>query len=256
MSTLRVFTKTPLLVFIISIFFILGILNKCLFFFSKKLRQSVAQRNTQWACKCCLKVFNIKVQYKLSQIPTGALLVSNHISYTDVLIIASKIPTLFVTSLELKRTPFLGQITWLGECLYVNRLSHKDLSHEIHDLKKTLQNDHNVLVFPEATTSDGLTIKPYKSSLLKVTDHLSAPIFNYCTKYTHTNQTPLDANNKTSLSWTNKQSFLGHAIKLMSYRSIQADFLEVNHFMSSDFKDRKELAQNLYQNTTEIYNSY
>lgn len=255
MIWIRVLIKTPLLLSVVFLFFVIGLLNKVLFLFFSSLRRSIAQLNTMWACACCLQIFNIKVSYELSKIPQGSLLISNHMSYTDVLVIASKIPTLFVTSLELKKTPFLGQITQIGECLYVNRLSHKDMAQEIKTLRSTLTTGHNVLVFPEASTSDGFQIKPYKSSLLKVSDQIPLRIFNYCLQYTHANGRSLIADKK-SLAWTHDQSFLGHAIGLMKHKSIQARLVEVEHLSSQDFSNRKSLANHLYESTVRTYNSF
>lgn len=253
MKLLRIFIKTPLLVSTVLVFFILGLLNKGLFFFSLRTRQWIAQRNTQWACYLCLKIFNIKCTYQLAEPPQGSLLVSNHISYTDVLVIASRIPTLFVTSLELKRSPFLGQISQIGECLYVDRKSHKNISLEIEKIKQTLSRGFNVLIFPEATTSDGTFIKPYKSSLLQLADHFPVSIHNLCIQYTHANSTKFTAESVTEVSWTHNKSFLKHAFHLMSLKSLSVALTEADSLSSSNFTDRKQLTQHLYQSVTALY---
>lgn len=256
MKKLFLIYKLPLITSVILIFFIIGFFNKLVFFFSKKTRQFVAQRNTQWACFMCSRLFNIKIDYQLSQIPKGSLLISNHLSYTDILVIASKVPTLFVTSKEMKNTPFLGWITQLGECLYVDRKSHKNLNHEVEIIQDTLAHGFNVLIFPEATTSDGVTLKPFRSSLLKVADGSSRPLFTYCLKYHRLNGKPMTSEQQNQIAWNDDKGFVPHVLMLMAQSSIGAELKELEVLYPTSFVDRKSLTEHLYQKISHHYYSY
>src|SRR5689334_20228985 len=64
----------------------------------------------------------------------NALLTGNHLTHIDVITIASQVPTCFVTSVEIKNTPFLGQICQMAGCLFVERRSRKQLHEEIGEL--------------------------------------------------------------------------------------------------------------------------
>lgn len=253
MNFFLILFKLPLVAFVISCFFIIGILNQLLLFFSKAMRQKVAQRNTQWACILCNKILNIQADYQIRSQPKGALLICNHLSYIDVLVIASKTPTLFVTSLEMKKTPFLGWITQLGECLYVDRKSHKNLNFEVDGIQKTLARGHNVLLFPEATTSNGIDIKPFRSSLLKVADESLRPLFSYCIKYTHRNHDKMTSEDQLEMAWFDNKGFLPHLLMLMKQTSIQCTLYEIESLIPAHFSDRKKLTEHLYQNTTQAY---
>lgn len=256
MRQLFLIYKLPLIASVIFIFFIIGLINKLFFFFSKITRQFIAQRNTQWACFACTKLFNFKINYKISKVPRGSLLISNHLSYTDILVIASKVPTLFVTSNEMKNTPFLGWITQLGECLYVDRKSHKNLNGEVEIIQNTLNHGFNVLIFPEATTSDGVTLKPFRSSLLKVADGSSRPLYSYCLKYTTLNGKKMEEKEQTQIAWNDDKGFVPHVLMLMAQSSIGATLNELEVLNPTKFPDRKSLTGHLYQSTSKHYYSY
>jgi len=81
----------------------------------KKYRYCMAL--TSFWCKVALKTMNISVEIKEKiniEKNKSLLLISNHMSYIDILIIASFIPSLFVTSIETKKAFFLGLMSSLG----------------------------------------------------------------------------------------------------------------------------------------------
>lgn len=255
MILLLVPLRIVLILFVLLCFFIIGLLNQLFFFFNEEIRKTVAQRNTQWACYLHLLIFNIKVDYKISKpFPKGSLLVCNHLSYTDIFVIASKFPTLFVTSLEMKRKPFLGWITQLGECLYVDRKSHKNINNEVEFIQQKLSNGFNVLIFPESTTSNGLKIKPFKSSLLKVADGSSHPLITYCLKFTHVNHKSVTSNQLPKLAWHSEESFFTHVIRLLTIISINCELKEIERVTPIHFTNRKSLTEHLFQQVSGYYN--
>jgi lyso-ornithine lipid O-acyltransferase len=231
-NLLRILVKGPLVVLTLILFFILGLLNKILFIWSTNLRKSLAQRNTQWTSWVCAKLIGYFGTYNIGPVPKGSLIICNHMSYMDVLVIASKIPTLFVTSVEMKNTPFLGWITQIGECLYVNRKSHKNLNHEIETIQNWIKNGFNVLIFPEATTSNGVDLKNFKSSLLQVAHNTDIQITTYCLKYIKLNNKSVTKENLIhNITWFEAASFLPHALKQLTNKSVTFELTEIERFL-------------------------
>ena len=72
-----------------------------------------------------LRLYGVRVTAagsgKLAQPHRGHLMVANHLSYVDVLVIASLTPSVFVTSVELRNTLLLGQLARLSGSLFVER---------------------------------------------------------------------------------------------------------------------------------------
>ena len=97
----------------------------------------------------------------------GYFIVANHVSYLDVLLIAAMTPTLFVTSREVRSTPFLGLLARLSGSLFVERRSATRLVSEVNEIQEALKQGLNVVVFPEATSTDGRKVLPFKSALFE-----------------------------------------------------------------------------------------
>ena len=88
--------------------------------------------------------------------PERVLVISNHISFVDVVIIGSKIKTSFLAKSDVLSWPFIGwMIQWAG-IIFVRRESILSRIHAMRAIKKRL-NDTPVCLFPEGTTTDDET---------------------------------------------------------------------------------------------------
>ena len=94
----------------------------------RSLYVAATARHSRWT----MRLLGIRLQvegrehYRPGQ---NYLIVANHLSYLDVVLMAAWQPAAFVTSVEIKNTPFLGQITDTGGCLYVERRSKDNIHH-------------------------------------------------------------------------------------------------------------------------------
>lgn len=143
-----------------------------LFVRNKEKRTKALVRSLQNYCRYGLKVLNFELVYDFDPKVVGeSLIISNHLSYMDVLCISSILPASYVTSVEMKNTPVLGQVCQLSACLFTERRRSKRNSKthvkEIDQMKDYLHNGINIVLFPESTTSPGDTVMPFKTSLLE-----------------------------------------------------------------------------------------
>ena len=67
-----------------------------------------------------LKIFNMEAQVS-GAVPTRGLLVSNHLGYLDIFVLASLAPVVFVSKSEIKFWPVVGWLTQMGGTLFVDR---------------------------------------------------------------------------------------------------------------------------------------
>src|SRR5947207_14826190 len=92
--------------------FLLGL--RFAFLFLRTLgRPSVRQRTVclSRGCRRVLRVFVDRVEVRGSR-PTSGLLVSNHLSYLDILLLGSLSPAVFVAKSEVKHWPVFGWFSW------------------------------------------------------------------------------------------------------------------------------------------------
>ena len=174
----------------------------------------------------------------------GYFTVSNHMSYLDILSISSCMPTLYVTSLEMKRTPLLGQITTLAGCLFVERRSRSNILNEINEIKETLESGINVTVFPEATSSSGEVLLPFKRSLFEAAAKSEKKILPLTLNYNEINRQKVTTSNRDYLCWYGKMDFLSHLISLCEQSSahitihISSEILTENESDTVVLRDR------------------
>ncbi len=84
-------------------------------------------------------------QFKPGQ---GYMVVSNHLSYIDTLLFAAIMPVVLVSTMEIRQTPFLGQVVNASGCLFVERRSRERLREEIQEMTSVLKEGFSLAFFP------------------------------------------------------------------------------------------------------------
>ncbi|MBU6468016.1 MAG: 1-acyl-sn-glycerol-3-phosphate acyltransferase [Betaproteobacteria bacterium] len=117
-----------------------------------------------------LLYLNIRVE-KVGELPDFKkqtyILTSNHISWVDIFVIHSLYPVRFVSKSEVRSWPIFGWLANRSGTLFLQRQNRK-ATHAIgHDMVFALREGDSLGLFPESTTSNGLQILPFKSSMLQ-----------------------------------------------------------------------------------------
>jgi 1-acyl-sn-glycerol-3-phosphate acyltransferase len=121
-----------------------------------------------WHKAVCL-IFGIKVQVN-GVISTDAqtLFVSNHISYLDIPAIGSVLQNAsFIAKKDVSGWPVFGFLSKLQQTAFISR-SRADAQKGAQDLDALLDAGKNLTVFPEGTSTDGVVVRPFKSSLFSI----------------------------------------------------------------------------------------
>ena len=85
-----------------------------------KPTQPARSRWLQWCARRTLRVFGVRYQATGAPPQTG-LLVANHLSYLDILVLVSLTPAVFVSKAEVKHWPVFGWFACLAGTLFVDR---------------------------------------------------------------------------------------------------------------------------------------
>jgi len=156
-----------------------------------------------------------------AQLEKNYFIVANHMSYLDAPILASFRPGAFVTSMEMRAVPVLGLITELGGCLYVERRSREKIHNEISSIEAALKQGFNVIVFPEATSTNGEKVLQFKRPLFAAAAKAGTSVLPIVIQYESINGTPVTVANRDSLCWYGDMSFGPHFIGLLKQRKIK-----------------------------------
>lgn len=172
----------------------------------------------------------------------GSLLVSNHMSYLDAVIYAKTFCGSFVTSMEMKEMPFLGQITQVGGCLYVERRNKSNLSNEVKELTESLRHKNRVIVFPEATSTNGEEVIRFRRPLYRAAVDANAPIRPMTLNYRRVSGLPVTKENRDFVCWYDDMTFFDHLMNFFKQTSFEVEIYVHPVLETKDFEDHTELA--------------
>lgn len=189
-------------------------------------------------CRRVLRVMVNQIEVR-GPVPVEGLLVSNHLSYLDILLLSAVSPGIFVSKYEVKSWPVFGWFARLGGTVFVQRERRGhvgEISTRIHAL---LEQGELVFLFPEGTSSDGASVLPFKSSLLEPAIGQQQRVFAAALEY----RLP-DGVVAQDVCYWGDMTLAPHFVKLLGKRFVQArvSFQEVRQPAT----DRKELAKQLH----------
>jgi 1-acyl-sn-glycerol-3-phosphate acyltransferase len=104
------------------------------------------------------------------------LMVSNHMSWLDILVLNAAHPSRFVSKADVKSWPLLGSLITGAGTLYIERESRRDAMRVVHHMAERLRAGDVLTVFPEGTTGDGRALLPFHANLLQAAIAANAPV--------------------------------------------------------------------------------
>jgi 1-acyl-sn-glycerol-3-phosphate acyltransferase len=106
------------------------------------------------------------------------LLVANHVSWLDIVVLLASCPCRFVSKAEIGRWPVLGTLARAAGTLFITRESKRDALRVVHYMAANLHpgSDAVLAIFPEGTTSNGLQVLPFHANLFQAAISANAPV--------------------------------------------------------------------------------
>lgn len=247
MKFIRVLLKGLVTLILIPLFFIVASLINLIFFAFDFKRRKVLTKWSAFCSKLYLKLIGFRLRIEGPLPRKGALIIGNHMSYLDILIFLSFFESLFVTSVEMKERFFLGQITQLAGCLFVERRNPRKLHEEMKTIKKYFSKGFNVCIFPEGTSSNGESVLPFKKSLFQIPVETHCPIQPIILKYESIDGLPFGNKTRDKVCWYGDMGFFSHLFNLLALKSVSASLRVLPTVDSSKFNNRKVLAEQAHR---------
>ena len=225
--------KLTLFLIILLVYFFLALISYLLR--SKKLQDIIMK----YFSKALLKIFNVKVNYSGTNVfPKNTIIVCNHISYLDILILLSYFKGRFTATKDIRKWPILGwTIAMLGH-IFIER-GKKESYEKINNAVK----DNTIIIFPEGHTSPGNTIKEFKDGAFVAAIKNNASILPVVIKY----------NNKKA-AWDGGISLIPHLWKLYDLK-IEATMSVGKIIDSKDFNAAWTLREFSRKRMLKLYDS-
>lgn len=199
-----------------------------------------AQLRATWLraiCRRLLRVFGIRASYE-EMPPTEGLLVCNHLSYLDIIVLAAHQPMTFVSKREVRDWPGIGWLTRCAGTLYIDREQKADVLRVGAQLTSAIGQGVVVCIFPEGTSSDGSAVLPFRPSLLQPAVNRGWPVTP-----AHLSYGLADGSVEEEVCYWRDMSFGPHLLNLLGKKEITARVAYGSPMLP--LCDRKELARTL-----------
>jgi 1-acyl-sn-glycerol-3-phosphate acyltransferase len=149
-------------------------------------RLTQAQRNDRvqgWAAEM-LRCMGISLEVRGRPPASGpVLLVANHISWLDILVMHAARHCRFVAKAEVRHWPMIGTLATGGGTLYIERENRRDAMRVVHHMAESLRAAEVVGVFPEGTTSNGTVLLPFHANLIQAAISAESPVQPVALRY-------------------------------------------------------------------------
>lgn len=202
------------------------------------------ERRALWlhgACSVVLRSLGIRC-HVMGQPSRRGVVVSNHLSYLDILILSAAMPCFFVAKREIARWPYFGWAARAGGTLFLDRSSHASALRVAAGIAERLALPIPVLFFPEGTSTDGRSVLRFHSWLFEPSVRARATVTPAAVRYVLA-----DGSAESDLCWFGDAPFLPHLWRTLGTAGFTA---EVKFGEPRVFADRRTAARETHAEIT------
>ena len=236
------------LVFLLTGFFCLG---APLQFLARRGGWPLARALPVFFSRCLCRALRIRVRSTgAGSAPLPRLIVANHVSWTDILVLGTCEPLCFLAKSEVASWPVFGTLARLANTVFVDRLRTRGIPLVNAEMAQRLHAGESVVLFAEATTSDGTRVKRFHSSHFAAARDLMRKhdIYDYvmiqpvALAYVRRNGLPLGRAGRAGLAWYGDMTLLPHLWTLLRGGPIDCEIIFAAPLMYKRGANRKHVA--------------
>ncbi len=203
-------------------------------------------------CGRIVRVLGFRCEVE-GQVARGGAVVSNHLSYLDILLYSSVQPFVMVAKTEVRGWPLLGWLTAQAGTVYVHRGGGPKTYPAVNAaMAEAYRSGLPVLFFPEGTTTDGAGVLPFRRGLFHSVLDNGVPLRTAALRYTLEDDA---ANRGTSVGedvcWWGEMGFASHIFRLLGLRGLRAQVRFGGEV--ADRADRFVLSETAQAKVAEMY---
>ena len=128
------------------------------------LRRPMTPYITQFVCRNALRIIGMRFKVIGRQMAHPGAVVANHSSWLDIFVLNAAKRVYFVSKSEVAKWPGIGVLAKATGTVFIERDPRKAKAQK-HLFEARLKAGHKLLFFPEGTSTDGLRVLPFKSTL-------------------------------------------------------------------------------------------
>jgi 1-acyl-sn-glycerol-3-phosphate acyltransferase len=180
------------------------------------------------------------------------LLASNHISWIDIVVLASVAPMVFVAKSEVASWPLIGAAARVQKVIFVDRNRRHQTPATVREIAQRLSEGHPVVLFAEGTSSDGNRVLPFRSALVGAVEtacidaglaEVTLQPMSIC--YTAFHGIPMGRTRRPIVAWYGDLDFFPHFAQFLAKGVVDAVVSFGAPMAAKADDDRKEVARRL-----------
>jgi 1-acyl-sn-glycerol-3-phosphate acyltransferase len=176
------------------------------------------------------------------------ILVANHLSYLDIVLLASRLDAVFVAKREVRGWPVIGLLAAAMDSIFIDRTAARDAFRAMPRLSAALAAGDGVVLFLEATSSEGADVLPFRPAMLEWAARNGQPVYHASLSY----RTPPGSEPAhLAVCWWGDMTFGSHLVSLAELPSIHARLAFGGEPIQES--DRRRLAERLHHAVRERF---
>jgi len=196
----------------------------------------------QWlheSCRAGLSRLSISVETQ-GKFPPHGLLVANHLSYLDILVLSGIAPCVFVAKKEVRSWPIFGLMARMAGTVFIDRSRSADAVRVNDKMLEALSAGAVVVLFPEGTSSNGATVLPFRPALFEGAVQAGQPIAPAHLRYEVD-----DGSVENDVCYWGSATFFPHLLRLLARKGLRAIVRVATSAVA--FDDRKLAARETHK---------
>lgn len=196
---------------------------------------------------CWMMGIRVHVSGEISR-DRPVLLIANHVSWLDIIVISTLAPVHFVAKREIADWPFFGLMAKLQRTIFVDRERRTTVKETAHEIAERLEAGERVVLFAEGTSSDGNQILPFKSALISAAalaaqeEGDGADVQTLALAYTRIYGLPMGRVARTHVAWYGDMDMIPHVWGLLRQGPLDVEARIGAPLRLENVRDRKKLA--------------
>jgi lyso-ornithine lipid O-acyltransferase len=173
---------------------------------------------------CRILGFNVKITGQFPQ-SGQCLIVSNHVSWIDIVVLSAMCPLSFVAKREVASWPFFGWLAKLQRTVFVDRERRHSTKYSRSEMHARLSAGDRIVLFPEGTSHDGASVLPFKSSFFSAAAGDDIAVVPVTLAYSKNWNLPLTRRNRPRFAWYADMNLIPHLWEAISAGSLTVEIV-------------------------------
>ncbi len=172
-------------------------------------------------CRTALEGLGVRLTVE-GEFPARGALISNHLSYIDIVVFAAMSPCVFCSKAEIERWPVVGWLATMAGTVYVDRGKGGSAVEAGKGMKAAAEAGLPVVFFPEGTTTNGREMLPFHSGLLAQAMEIEEPVTAAYLRYALEEDNGPGVTVEDDVCYWGDRSMWPHVFKFLGLRGAHA----------------------------------